>query len=240
MGRRSGKRASHGGGRVNKAFERIIALDGMRVWASLTNPGDPRALTAVRTGTLQLPESPCDAQSLAELARDDVLARIVDADALPLVTLLGGDTITLWNDLLSAELRPSLRIDVLDRPFPQRPASEPESPDFERTARELAAELEAGFRGALLLQPAPLLDKSVRFAVGHAAATLYPGPAGGMRLVCIGSEVRFDQQFAIPFVPARGALYAFEAGEIERLAADIRAFLSNRRERFAPVSPPAN
>jgi hypothetical protein len=224
---------------VNKAFERIIALDGARVWASLTNPSDPRALTTVRNGTLRLPESPCDAQSLAELGRDEVLVRIVDADELPLVTLLGADTVTLWNDLLSAELRPAFRIDLLDRPFPPS-ANEPSPRDFERVARELAAELEAGFRAALLLQPAPLLDKSVRFAVGHAAATLYPDAAGGIRLVCIGSEVRFDQQFASPFVPVRGARYAFEPREIERLAADIRAFLSNRRERFEPVSPPAN
>jgi hypothetical protein len=87
----------------------------------------------------------------------------------------------------------------------------------------------------LLLQPAPLLDTSVRFAVGHAAATLYPGAAGGIRLVCIASDVRFAQQFTTPFVPSRGAQYAFEAREIERLAADIRAFLSNRRERFTTV-----
>ena len=221
---------------MNKAFDRIIALDGARVWAALTNPADPRALTIVRSGTLRLPESPCDAQTLAELTRDEVLMRIAGTDDLPLVTLLGADTPTLWNDLLSVELRPTLRIDLLDRPFPRAAASESELPGYERTARELAAELEAGFRGALLLQPAPLLDKSVRFAVGHAAATLYPDDvSGGVRLVCILSEVRFDQQFATPFVPRGGARYTFAASEIERLAADIRAFLSNARDRFEPA-----
>ena len=220
---------------VNRAFDRIVALAGARVWAALTNPSDPDAFATVRSGTLRLPETPCDAQSLAELARDDVLARIVDADELPLVTLLGGDTVTLWNELLSAELRPSFRVDILDRPFRRPGESEPAAPAFERTARELAAELEAGFRGDLLLQPAPLPDASVRFAVGHAAATLYPEGPAGIRLVCILSDVRFDRQFAFPYAPVRGAQYTFAAGERERLAADIRAFLSNKRERFEPI-----
>jgi hypothetical protein len=220
---------------VNRAFERIVALAGARVWAALTSTADQHWPKTVRRGILRLPESPCDAQSLAELGRRDVLARIVDAGELPLVTLLGADALSLWNDLLSADLRPGFRVDVLDRPFPPPAGTGSPQPALERVARELAAELEAGFRGALLRQAEPLADKSVRFAVGHAAATLYPDAAGGVRLVCIGSEVRFDRQFADAFEPARGSHYSLEADEIERLGADIRAFLSNQRERFVPV-----
>jgi hypothetical protein len=225
---------------VTRAFERIIALDGARVWAAMTGTGVPRRPALVRHGTLRLPESPCDAQSLAELGRDDVLARIVDADGLAIVTLLGADALSLWNDLLSVDVRPSFRIDVLARPFPEPAQSDVAPLTFEGAARDLAIELEAGFRSALLLQPQPLGDTSVRFAVGHAAATLYPDEPAGIRLICIGSEVRFERQFAIPFEPVRGARYRLEPRDVERLALDVRAFLSNRRERFAPAIPPAS
>ena len=70
---------------------------------------------------------------------------------------------------------------------------------YDDAARELVAELEAGFRSALLLRPdpdpaasaralrglppveeGPLIDNSVRFAVGHASATLRPDGESGV------------------------------------------------------------
>ena len=57
-----------------------------------------------------------------------------------------------------------------------------------------------------------------------------------MRLTCVGSNVRDGRQFADLFEPAAGANYAYEAAEITRLGADIRAFLSGRRERFVSYS----
>ena len=44
------------------------------------------------------------------------------------------------------------------------------------------------------------------------------------------------KQLADLFEPAAGAHYAFEPEDIVRLGFDIRAFLSNRRERFVSFS----
>jgi hypothetical protein len=48
--------------------------------------------------------------------------------------------------------------------------------------------------------------------------------------------VRDGRQFADLFEPAAGAHYPFETAEVARLGADIRAFLSGRRERFVSFS----
>jgi len=75
-----------------------------------------------------------------------------------------------------------------------------------------------------------------RIAVGHASATLRPDGEGAVRLTCVGSSVRDGKQLADLFEPDTGNHYLFEPDDLERLAADIRAFLSNRRERFAAFS----
>lgn len=159
--------------------------------------------------------------------------------------------LTVVDDALRVALRPTFCVDVSDRPF-AAPAGVPMT--FERATRELVAELEAGFRNALILRPdpepeasaralrgmppvedGPLIDRSVRFAVGHASATLRP-EGDGVRLTCVGSSVRAGVQFADLFEPAAGAYYPFEPAELVRLGADVRAFLGNRRERFKSYS----
>ena len=52
----------------------------------------------------------------------------------------------------------------------------------------------------------------------------------------IGSSVRAGKQFADLFEPVAGAHYPLEPGDIVRLGADVRAFLSNRREAFRAYS----
>jgi hypothetical protein len=241
-----------------KALERLIELDGARVWAGIIRAKDQRGAAVVRSGTLQVLLSPGDMHLMAEGARGEPIAHVVDADDLPLVTLLGSDAYSVWNALVSAEFRSSFRVDILDRPFPQPALARDVPLTFERAARDLAAELEAGFRGVFLVRPdpdadattvparfgalpvttGPLSDGSVRFAVGHAAATLLPDADAGIRLKCIASELRFGRQYTHLLVPARGNTYALEPAEIERLGSDIRAFLSNRRERFVLQTEP--
>jgi hypothetical protein len=65
---------------------------------------------------------------------------------------------------------------------------------------------------------------------------LRPDGLDGLRLTCIGSSVRDGRQFADLFEPATGARYAFEPDDVVRLGADVRAFLSSRREGFVSYS----
>ena len=214
---------------TSKALERLIALDGRPMWASIVRGSDA---PVVRSGTLRLAEPDCDVQALLEVGRDETYARIVDAAGLPIVALRGGDPLSLYRNLLSAELGPAFRADMLDRAFPQR-AGDDAVRSYEGAARELHAELEAGFRSELLRQYEPLADRSVRFAIGHAAATLYPDGDDGIRLKCVFSEVRFGQQFTTIYAPPHGPRYHRTAPEIARLGTDIRAFISNRRAGFS-------
>lgn len=228
---------------MDETLERLQALDGKRVWVALLRAKDLAGTPVYRSGDFRLFDRPNPAEN--------PVTRVVDRDGLPLVTLLGSDTPSVVDGALRVALRPTFRIDVREEPFPPLPdAGAPMT--YDRAARELIAELEAGFRNALLLRPdpdpqasarrrppveeGPLLDNSVRFAVGHAAATLRPEGESGVRLTCIGSSVRAGRQLTDLFEPAAGAFYAFEAAAIERLAGDIRAFLSNRRERFKSYS----
>jgi hypothetical protein len=212
----------------SSALERLIALEGRPMWASIVRGADA---PVVRNGTLRLFEPDCDVQTLREAGPGETFARIVDAAGLPIVALRGGDPLSLFRNLLSAELGPAFRADLLDRAFPDR-AGAAGVRTYEAVARELHAELEAGFRSELLRQSEPLADRSVRFAVGHAAATLYPDGDYGIRLKCVFSEVRFEQQFTTIYVPPRGSRYVRAAAEVERLGADIRAFMSNERAGF--------
>lgn len=231
---------------MDETFERLQALDGKRVWVALLRAKDQSGAPVHRSGDFRLFDRPNPAEN--------PVTRIVDTDGLPLVTLLGTDTPSVVEGALRIALRPTFRIDVLEQPF----ASAPDGAGamtFERATRELVAELEAGFRSALIMRPdpdpeasargrhglppveeGPLLDHSVRFAVGHASATLRPDGESGVRLTCIGSSVRAGRQLTDLFEPASGAYYAFDPAGIERLGGDIRAFLSNRRERFVSYS----
>jgi hypothetical protein len=230
---------------MDATFERLRALDGKPVWTALLRAKDLRGTTVYRSGTFRLFDRPN--------AGANPVTRIVDADGLPLVTFRGSDMLTVIDDLLRVVLRPSFQIDVLDHPF--EAATESAALSYELIARELVVELEAGFRSALILRPdpdpdasararrglgpveeSPLIDNSTRFAVGHLSATLRPAGDGGVRLTCVGSSVRDGRQFADLFEAAAGAHYPFEAAEIARLGADIRAFLSGRRERFVSFS----
>ena len=230
---------------MDATFERLRALDGKQVWTALLRAKDLRGAAVYRSGTFRLFDRPN--------AGANPVTRIVDDAGLPLVTFRGSDMLTVIGDLLRVALRPSFQIDVRDRPFEEMPASAP--PTYELVARELVVELEAGFRSALILRPdpdpdasaralrglgpveeGPLIDNSMRFAVGHLSATLRPAGDDGVRLTCVGSNVRNGRQFADLFEPAAGAHYPFDAAEIARLGSDIRAFLSGRREGFVSFS----
>jgi hypothetical protein len=232
---------------MDETFERLRALDGQAVWVALLRAKDLRGTPVYRSGTFHLFDRPS--------AGDNPVTRIVDADRLPLVTFRGSDTLSVAEGALRVALRSSFRIDVLDRPFPADAHISAGPMTYETAARELVAELEAGFRNALILRPdpdpdasararhglppveaSPLVDNSVRFAVAHLSATLRPDGDDGVRLTCVGSSVRDGRQLADLFEPAAGAHYAFEPAEVARLGSDIRAFLSNRRERFTSFS----
>jgi hypothetical protein len=231
---------------LDETVVRLRALDGKRVWVALLRAKDLDGTPVYRSGTFRLFDRPN--------AREKPVTRIVDDAWLPLVTFRGADTLSIDDDTLRVRLRPSFRIDVLDRPFPP-PAPGAAPLDYERATREIVAELEAGFRSALILRPdpdpqsgaralrglapveeGPLIDQSVRFAVGHASATLRPEGEDAIRLTCVGSSIRNGKQFADLFEPAAGATYTFAPDELERLGADARAFLSHRRERFVAYS----
>jgi hypothetical protein len=226
---------------MDATFERLRTLDGKTVWAALLRAKELRGSRVYRSGTFRLFDRPNPGVN--------PVTRIVDADGLPVVTFRGSDMLTVIDDMLRVVLRPSFQIDVLDHPF-EAPAADGEL-TYERVTRELVVELEAGFRSALILRPdpdpdasararrglgpveeGPLIDNSMRFAVGHLSATLRPATDGGVRLTCVGSSVRDGRQFADLFEPAAGAHYPFETDEVTRLGADVRAFLSGRRERF--------
>jgi hypothetical protein len=230
---------------MDETFERLQALDGKRVRVALMRAKDQSGAPVYRSGEFRLFDRPN--------AAENPVTRVLDEGGLPIVTLLGTDTPSVVDGALRVTLRPTFRIDVCEQPFP--PADDAGAMTYERATRELVAELEAGFRSALILRPdpdpdasarrrhglppvedGPLLDRSVRFAVGHASATLRPDGDSGVRLTCIGSSVRFGRQLTDLFEPAAGACYPFEAAAIERLGADIRAFLCNRRERFVAYS----
>jgi len=230
---------------LDETFVRLRALDGKRVWVALLRSKDARGAPVYLSGTFRLFDRPS--------AGANPGTRIVDANGLSLVTFRGSDMLSVVDGNLRVALRPTFRIDVRDAPFPAPGEAAPL--DFERTTRELVAELEAGFRSALILRPdpepdasaraqrgippvedGPLVDRSVRFAVGHASATLRPEGTEGVRLTCIGSSVRAGKQFADLFEPAAGPHYAFAPDDVVRLGADVRAFLSNRREGFRAYS----
>ncbi len=233
-------------------LERLAALADAPVWAAILRAKDQLGPSIFRRGTLALLAAPEDAQRAAESVIPQPIAQVLDDDGLAIVTVLARDTLSLWNGRVRAEFRSSFRIDLDDRPFPLPFVGEPAAITFERAARDVAAELEAGFRAALMLRPEPdpdasararygvkspegepLSDGSVRFAVGHAAATLRPDGENGIALACIGSALRNGRQITELFEPESGPRYELDAAGVERLSADIRAFLCDRRERFA-------
>ena len=232
---------------MDETFARLAALDGKSVWVALLRAKDLDRTPGFRSGEFRLFDRPNPG--------DNPVTRVVDADGLPLVTFRGSDMLSIADGALRASLRSSFRVDVQEEPFAPVPRAEGAAMSYDDAARELVAELEAGFRSALLLRPdpdpdasaralrglppveaGPLIDNSVRFAVAHASATLRPDGEDGVRLTCVGSSVVGGKQLADLFEPAAGARYAFEPGDLVRLGADIRAFLSNRRERFVSFS----
>jgi hypothetical protein len=237
--------------------DRLLVLDGVRVWVSIIRARDQRGRGVVRNGTLRLVAPADEVRRILEERRDDPIAQILDDDELPIVSLLGTDLLSMHNKLLSVEFRASFRVDIIDRPF--KPAFDDFVPmNYDRASRQLAAELEAGFRSLLLFRPdpepgagaplrhgipppapGPLKDNSVRFAVGHVAATLHPVD-DGIKITCILSEVRFQNQKVHTFRPASGEWYPLEDDAIERLGSDIRAFLCERGERFVITNAPVD
>ncbi len=228
-------------------LERLNALAGASVYASILRAVDQQAQPVVREGRLRLSD--------AAAASDAPVAHLLDADELPIVTVLGRDGLSLVDDRVRVTLRPTMRVDFAERPPVGPQIDEIPELTLASVARELAAELEAGFRADLLMrpdpdppaslrarygsppvEPRPLGDGSWRFAVDHAAATLYADGESALRLVCVGSDIRFGRQYADRYQPPGGARYVFVPDEIVRLGADIRAFLSGRWERFGRLA----
>ena len=209
----------------------------------------------IRNGTFSLVVEPGDVEALVEAGAGEPIAMIVDAGGLPIVSILDTDTFETFGDLISVEFRSSFRVDILGRPFPRPTFGDDVPYTYERAARELAAELEAGLRTMLLFRPdpdpsagvrtrhgvpatasSPLKDNSIRFAVGHLASTLVPDD-GAIRITCVLSEVRPNWQRVHLMHPLGGNRYELERGEIERLGSDIRAFLFNQLDRFRVIEP---
>jgi hypothetical protein len=232
---------------MDEVFERLKSLDGQAVWVALLRAKDQTGVPVYRTGAFRLFSQPPGAE--------EPVTRIVDADDLPVVTFLGPDMFSLVDGALRAQFRTSFRVDVLDRPFPPAVSADADGVSFDGAMRELVAELEAGFRTALIMRPdpdpeaslraryhippteeGPLPDWSMRFAVGHNSATIRPHDDGIVRLTTIGSSLRAGRQVIDLFEPAQGPLYKLTSADIARLAIDVRRFLSNRREFYLPMS----
>lgn len=218
---------------MKETIERLQALDGKLVGVALVQSKLLGGLPVHRTGIFRMLERAAPA--------DNPVTRIVDEAGVPLVTFRGADQLTIIGPVLRVALRATFHVDVQDGPFPpvERPAQL--RLNYQLTTREIVPELEAAFRRALIMRPnaveeGPLIDNSVRFAVGHASATLRPDGLDAVRLTCIGTSVRDGRQLADLFEPAAGARYAFEPDDVVRLGADIRAFLSSRREGFVSYS----
>jgi hypothetical protein len=228
-------------------LDRLLALDGARVAVAILRAKDLRGLPVRRNGTLRVT---ADVRHGVASHRDMPVAHVVDADELPIATLAGVDALSLAGEGVRCDVRPSLRIEV-GADAGDAAASGDDAFDYERATRDIAAELEAGFRAALRFRPdpapdasvrarygvppiedGPLSDASVRFAVAHASVTLRPDGPAALTLTCIESSIRHNRQFAAFFEPLRGVRYVLDGAEIERLTADVRAFLANHRERF--------
>ena len=227
---------------MDATFERLRALDGRDVFVALVRAKDQHGPAVYRSGVFHL--------FAPSLGGGAPVTCVLDARELPIVTLLGTDTLSIANGALRAELRPSFRIDVHDQPFPER-TDDGGIISYEQATRELVAELEAGFRTALVYRPdpdpdaslraryrlppteeGPLRDWSMRFAVGHNSATVRPHDLDTVRLTCLGSSVRAGRQVVDVFEPLDGVDYALISRDVTRLAANVRAFLAERRDRF--------
>ncbi len=183
-------------------------------------------------------------------AATDAIARIVDAGDRAIVTVRKGDIVQQTGRALEIVIRPAFRITCTHDAPVLPPPDDDDRFAFVNATRALAAELEAGFRSALLFRPdpdhdaslrarygvppiesEPLRDGSIRFAVGHASATLRPDDAVTMRLTCTVTTVRGVHQTVTHVGPRDGATYGVDPAEVERLAFDMRAFLAGDGNR---------
>jgi hypothetical protein len=213
------------------------ALDRSDVWVRMHRSIDPTGPSIVRRGRFAV---------VGEHG-----PQVVDEAGVAIVTIVERDVVTPTNRGVRVDLRPSFRIEISTRPFSLEPPHDDAAVGFDWATRDLAAEMEASFRGALLMRPDPnhgasvraqhrvapieaasLRDHSVRFAVDHASVTLHPEGEAAIRLTCIQSTVRGVRQYVEHFQTPEGPRYPATAAAIERLAADMRAFLSGRHGHF--------
>ena len=224
------------------------ALDGTRVYLSILRAKQLRGEAVLRAGTLRELFTAGRPLPIVGAHTDRPIACIDDENGFAIATLLERDALSMDFGPVRVVLRPSFRIDVAVEPFPVPPERLPE---FAEATRGIAAELEAGFRSALIVRPdpdpeasiradrglppietGPLSDGSVRFAIGHASAMLRPEGKGTIGLVCTETIVRGVHQVAERYVPQSGPIYALLPSQLQALAADIRAFLNGRRTGF--------
>jgi len=240
---------------MSDVLERLVALDGVSVSVEMLRAKDQVGRPVQRIGILRLSAPAVQLHERVQRRSDAPVARIVDSAELSLATLTGRDRLSLDEDGVRWELRPSFRIDVVERAAGEAPLREVVL-DFEDATRDVATELEAGFRSALRMRPDPahdagvraqygvppvepaaLPDGSVRFAVGHASTILRPEGTNALRLTCIETTIVGNRQVAASFEPPRGPRYALGTTDVARLAADIRAFFSGRRDHFTAIKP---
>jgi hypothetical protein len=237
---------------MSEVLERLLPFDGVAVVVAMLRAADQTQRPVRRYGTLRLCV-PRDILVGRVRARSDApIVRIVDAAGLPIATLHGRDelALALEGEALRWRLRPTFRIDVLERGGAE--VGPPEIPlDYDAATREMATEMEAGYRAALRMrpdptpeagvralhgvppvEPGPLPDGSVRFAVGHTSATIRPDGTNALRCTCIETTIVRNRQYAVAFEPPRGPRYALGTSDVARLAADVRAFFSHRRDGF--------
>jgi hypothetical protein len=240
---------------MSDVLDRLIALEGAAVSLAMLRAKDQIGRAVRRIGVVRLSVPAMQVRERVLRRSDTPVARVVDAADLPLATLAGRDRLSLWEGGLRWELRPSFRIDVVERDAGEGPLREV-ALNFEDATRDLATELEAGFRSALRMRPDPahdagiraqygvppvepgaLPDGSVRFAVGHGSAIVRPDGTNALRLTCTETTIVGNRQVASSFEPARGPRYALGTTDVARLAADLRAFFSLRHEDFTPTDP---
>jgi len=241
---------------MSEMLERLLSFADAPVVVLLLRATDQTRRPVRRYGTLRL-SVPLDVLHARLRSRSTApVVRIVDAAGLPIATLTGRDDLefALAGEALRWRIRPTFRIDVMDRGDAE--VGPPEiALNYDEATREMATEMEAGYRSALRMrpdpapeaglraqhgvppvEPGPLPDLSVRFAVSHSSATIRPDGTNAVHLTCIETSVVHNRQYAVAFEPPRGPRYALGTSDMARLAADVRAFFSHRREGFTALT----
>lgn len=134
------------------SLRRLVDLDGSSVWISIVRARQPSGGAIVREGILRLKEAP--ASSRVDAMPERILAEVVDGDDVRLAIILSTEILHRWNNIVRAERRLTFRVEVSDQEFAGTHGGDPPC-TYLKFARDLAAELEAGFREGVTFEPDP-------------------------------------------------------------------------------------